>query len=207
MDSKKDRPFFTFKAVDTTSRALIHSWMVQEHVKEWIHGECLQRTLEDLDAFLRGPSSYQHWLSYDGDIPFGYLLTSEVKRDGEDEYACFCRKEDGAITLDVLIGNPQYLGKGLGHRMIQEFLLSKFSTVHEVLIDPEVMNRRAIHVYEKAGFSIVDEFVPPHSTLPHYMMHLDMDKLRRMARRFAAQFHSSNLTRSQNPDNLEFSSK
>ena len=170
---------FTFRLADKSSRPLIHSWMTQEHVHEWINGECLKRTLDDLDAFLSGLSFFQHWLSYDGDVPFGYLLTSTVAMNKEDEYRRFCKIGGEAITLDLLIGNPQYLGKGIAHQMIQEFLLSQCSQVQEVLIDPQVTNRRAVHVYEKAGFSIVEEFIPSHSTLPHYLMRLDMNTLRR----------------------------
>jgi pimeloyl-ACP methyl ester carboxylesterase len=124
-------------------------------------------------------SFWKHWLSYDGDIPFGYLLTSTVAMNKEDEYRRFCKTGGEAITLDLFIGNSQYLGKGIAHQMIQEFLLSQCTQVQEVLIDPQVTNRRAVHVYEKAGFSIVEEFIPSHSTLPHYLMHLDMDALKR----------------------------
>lgn len=188
MDTKNDTFRFAFRAVEKTDRALIHAWMTQKHVSEWIHGECLKRTLDDLDAFFLGASSFQHWLGYDMDVPFCYLLTSDVKKDEDDECARFCKKSGRAITLDILIGDPKYLGRGLAHHVIQEFLLSQFQAVQEVLIDPEVTNRRAVHVYEKAGFSIVEELIPWHSSHPHYMMHLDMDSFRQAMKAFMTQF-------------------
>jgi len=171
--------WFSFAAADKNLRSIIHSWMAQEHVQEWIYGECLKWTLDDLDAFLSGKSLFQHWVAYDGETPFGYLLTSDVIKNGDDEYAQFCTTQGRAITLDVLIGNVDYLGKGMAHRMIKEFLLSHCTQTDEVLIDPDVKNLRAVHVYEKAGFRIVNEFIPAHSTLPHYIMHLRISDLKR----------------------------
>jgi pimeloyl-ACP methyl ester carboxylesterase len=172
---------FTFAPVDKNTEAIILHWLNQKHVQEWIHGPCLQRTLEDIKAILQGSSLFQHWIAYDGITPVGYLLTSQVTKDPNDEYGQFCTTQGPAITLDVLIGNPQYLGKGLAHRMIQEFLLNQCSDAQEVLIDPEMANHRAIHVYEKAGFSVVTKFTPSHNPVPHYLMRLSMDNLKQAA--------------------------
>jgi hypothetical protein len=77
----------------------------------------------------------------------------------------------------MLIGDTNYLGKGLSHILIQEFLLSQFPSVSEVLIDPEATNSRAVHVYKKAGFVMIGEIIPSYSPHLHYMMRLDMKKL------------------------------
>jgi esterase len=191
MDTKNDQDRFTFRAVEKTDRALIHAWMNQKYVSEWIHGDGLTRTLNDLDSFFLGASTFHHWLAYEDRIPFGYLLTSDVKKESDDEYAPFCKKEGIAITLDVVIGNPQYLGKGLAHQMIQEFLLAQFLHVQEVLIDPEVANQKAIHVYEKAGFSILRKFAPSHSAKVHYIMRLDMAVLKQSPKKCLSRYVQS----------------
>jgi RimJ/RimL family protein N-acetyltransferase len=154
---------FTFKLAENSQRKLIHDWLAQEHIKEWLHGKGLQNTLEDLEKFFQGNSLGQHWIADDGDTPFAYLLTS---REGEE-----------AITLDLFICDLNYLGKGLSVQMIQEFLLSQFPHVKEVLIDPEATNTRAIHVYEKVGFCIIGEFIATWHPVPHTKMRLDMKKL------------------------------
>jgi RimJ/RimL family protein N-acetyltransferase len=154
---------FTFKPVQQSQRLLIHHWITQDHIKEWLHGDGLRNTIEDLDKFSEGTSWGWHWIAYDKDIPFAYLLTSE---DGED-----------AITLDLFICDLNYLGKGLSVQMIQEFLISQFPNKKEVLIDPEATNARAIHVYEKVGFRIMDEFIAKWHPVPHYKMQLEMKKL------------------------------
>lgn len=154
---------FTFKPAKSDQKQMIHDWLAQEHIKEWLHGKGLQNTFEDLDKFFKGNSFGQHWIAYDKDIPFAYLLTSD---EGED-----------AITLDLFICDLNYLGKGLGVQMIQEFLITQFPNKKEVSIDPEATNTRVIHVYEKVGFRIVGEFIAKWHPVPHYKMRLKMSDL------------------------------
>lgn len=167
---------FHFKPVDQAHRSLVHSWLKQPYIAEWFYGQGLENTLKHLDEFLQGPSMAQYWLAYDNNHPFAFLITSSVCKP-DDELTKWCSKEGDAITLDMLIGDPDYLGKGLSNSLIKEFLLSQFPQVDEVLIDPEATNTRAIHVYQKVGFRILKEFIPSHSPHPHYMMRLNMQEL------------------------------
>jgi hypothetical protein len=154
---------FTFKPATKDQKALIYTWLAQDHIKEWLHGQGLKNLLENLDRFFKGTSDSCHWIAYDKEIPFAYLLTSP---EGND-----------AITLDLFICDLNYLGKGLAVPMIKEFLLTQFSNKKEVLIDPEATNTRAIHVYEKVGFKIIGEFIASWHPVPHYQMRLVMKEL------------------------------
>lgn len=156
---------FAFRPVARAERALVHSWLAKPHIAEWFYGDGLQNTYRHLDEFLEGAQFLSYWLACDGDHPFAFLITSVA-----DE-------SENAITLDIAIGDEAYLGKGLAQIVIREFLLSQFGDVEEVLIDPEATNLRAVHVYEKVGFSKIRTFVPSHSPHPHYMMRLKMKDL------------------------------
>lgn len=159
----KKRTRFTFKRAEPSERQLIHDWLAQDHIKEWLHGVGLKNTLENLDKSFEGETLFQHWIGYDNDTPFAYLLTSD---EGPD-----------AVTLDLFICDPNYLGKGLSVQMIREFLITHFSHKKEVLIDPEATNTRAIHVYEKVGFRKIGEFTASWHPVPHYQMRLYMKDL------------------------------
>ncbi len=167
---------FHFKPVDATQRALVHSWLMLPHVAKWFYGQGLENTFKHLDEFLDGASFAKYWLAYDNDHPFAFLITSTVSKP-TDELSKWCAKEGTAMTLDMLIGDTNYLGKGLSHILIQEFLLAEFPQVGEVLIDPEATNSHAIHIYKKVGFKILSEFIPSHSPHPHYMMRLNRKEL------------------------------
>lgn len=176
-------PKFTFKHAVESQRDLIHRWLQQDYIREWIHGKGLQNTLTGLEKFFQYQAEgrnldYQsnithHWIGYDGDKPFVYLLTSNILKNTNDEYMQYCKTDGLAITLDIFIGDPNYVGKGLAVSVIRQFLLSQFPDVSEVFIDPEKTNERAVHVYQKAGFRIFGEFIAAWHPVPHYRMRLE----------------------------------
>jgi GNAT superfamily N-acetyltransferase len=167
---------FHFQHVDAEHRSLVHNWLKMPHAAEWFYGQGLKNTIERLDEFLQGASNAQYWLAFDQGRPFAFLITSSVHKP-DDALSRWCIEDGPAITLDMLIGDTDYLGRGLSVLLIKEFLLSQFPKIVEVLIDPEASNSRAIHVYQKAGFKILEEFIPSHSPNLHCMMRLSVKNL------------------------------
>ncbi len=167
---------FSFREIKDTDRDLVHSWLTKPYVAKWFYEDGLANTLKGIDEFIKGLTDTKYWLACDKDKPFAFLITSLVKKP-EDELSKWCVAEGTTITLDMLIGEEEYLGKKLSDLIIKEFLSSQFPEVEEVLIDPEASNTRAVHVYEKVGFQILGEFIPSHSPHPHYMMRLNMNRL------------------------------
>lgn len=160
---------FSFRHVDASYRYLIHEWLKEPHVAEWFYGQGLENTINHLDDFLKGEAKAQYWLGFDGTKPIAFFITSNVEKP-HDEWTHWSLTDGKTITLDMLIGDKDYLGKGLATQLIEEFLSTHFASVKEVLIDPEASNKKAVHVYQKAGFTIIAEFIPSHSPNLHYMM-------------------------------------
>lgn len=154
---------FHFAPLKLSQRLLVYNWLEQTHIKEWVHGIGLQSTLTGIEDFLQGGSSTTYWIGYDRATPFAFFITSPL---GED-----------AITLDVFIYDLSYLGKKLAVPLIHEFLIDQFPNVKKVFIDPEATNTRAIHVYKKAGFKTVGEFIANWHPVLHYQMELNMSDL------------------------------
>ncbi len=154
---------FYFSPAESCQIALIHTWLQQDHIKEWIHGQGLQNTLNGLESFFHGESTTTYWIGYHESTPFAFLITSP---EGSE-----------ATTLDLFICDLHYLGKGLAVPMIHQFLINHFPKVKKVLIDPEATNKRAIHVYKKAGFKVTQEFIASWHPVPHYQMELYMTDL------------------------------
>ncbi|MGE3955037.1 MAG: GNAT family N-acetyltransferase [Parachlamydiales bacterium] len=164
----------TFFPLTKANAPLVRSWLAKPHVTEWFYGKGLASTLKGIDQFVEGEGSrFDLWLAYSDKQPFALLMTSKVTLP-DDELARWCTTEGPAITLDLLIGEEAFLGKGLAAPLICEFLGSQFPHVEEVLIDPEIRNTRAIHAYQKAGFRPLGEFTPEEGTMkgiPRLMMH------------------------------------
>lgn len=185
----KDKlPFrFIFKPAVESQRELIHHWLQQDYIRKWVHRQGLNNLLNGLEKFYhyrkegkgleRDSKITQHWIAYDNHKQFAYLLTSNVFKNTADDYAKYSDSQGLAITLDFFICDTNYLGKGLADTLIKEFLLSNFSDVSEIFIDPEKSNKRAVHVYEKVGFKIVGEFLAPWHPVPHCIMKLNMSDL------------------------------
>ncbi|MCB1108928.1 MAG: GNAT family N-acetyltransferase [Chlamydiia bacterium] len=170
-----------FELLKKDQEEMLNKWLHQDYIAEFWHGVGLQNTLKSISRFVNGEETlYTLWIAYDGDIPFGYLMTSKIDFEKDHLYAKYLNPSSKAITLDLLIGNPSYLGRGLGHRMIKELLLQKFPDKTDVFIDPGVDNPKAIHVYEKAGFYKLEEFIPEwEPSCPCVLMHLKIESLRR----------------------------
>ncbi len=154
---------FRFAAAELSQRSMIHEWLQQKHVAEWLHGVGLQNTFNGLEDFFKGTADATYWIAYDQETPFAFLITFSPEKD--------------VVTLDLFICDLKYLGKGLAVPMIREFLKTHFSHVRRVLIDPEATNTRAIHVYQKVGFKVVGEFIAKWHPVPHCQMELDMKDL------------------------------
>ena len=84
----------------------------------------------------------------------------EVDGRGVGEIQCYHRypgpEYEWDAGIDVFIGEPAARGQGAGIEAIRVMLRHLFEVkrVHRVIIDPEVKNARAIHVYERAGFHL-----------------------------------------------------
>lgn len=160
-----------FAPATSDLKSVIHQWLTLPHVTEWFYGTGLKNTYLFLDDFLSGDRKCTFYIAFDKDTPFALLLTSRVLKPN-DELCRYCEEEGEAITLDMLIGDPGYLGRGLAAPLIDSFLAVCYPSVTEVLIEPEKTNIKAIHVYQNVGFRIIEETIPPHSPHPHWMMRL-----------------------------------
>jgi len=175
---------FYFSPVTINDKPLILHWLKQDHIKEWIHGKGLMNTLRGLDKFLvnqvdnfKQSKDTQHWIGFVDGEPTVYLLVTNVISG--DIYAQYCKKSERAITLDIFLGNRNYLGKGLADVIIKTFIKAHFNDIDVIFIDPEQKNLRAIHVYEKVGFKKTGGFIAPWHPVPHYIMKLAMKNIKK----------------------------
>jgi aminoglycoside 6'-N-acetyltransferase len=90
--------------------------------------------------------------------PVGYLCWQRPPRDELEEAGLADLPED-LVDIDILIGEPEYLGRGIGPRALS-FLLTKLRSegVGFVGLATSTSNRAAIKAYEKVGFRFFRDF-------------------------------------------------
>lgn len=175
-----------FEKVTSQYKSIIFRWFKEPHVMKYFYGDGLKNTLSNLDLFCKGTNNngsytFYHWIAFYDDTPFAFIMTSPVDgpHDENDDYNKWYVDGKKTFTLDLLIGEKEFLGKGLAHLIIQQFILDQYTDADYFIIDPEAANAKAIHVYEKAGFHKVGELCPAFNPKPHIMMRLTVDDLRR----------------------------
>lgn len=160
-----------FERVTGAHLDTIFSWLREPEIMAfWDNTEAHK---DDIIHFTEGrktPSTYAgggyiYWIASLGHEPFAMIMTIEEthKVDLGQEKLSRLSKTGHTYSLDYMIGNPQFFGKGYGSKTLSAFLdffrKEYDSKADTFLIDPTIDNPRAKHVYMKAGFQHVCDFM------------------------------------------------
>jgi hypothetical protein len=137
------------------------------HVNEWFYGPGLERTRKHLSSYVVGSAgNFDPWIAYLDKEPFALIMSSKIRQ--ANPYKKYSKVKN-CQTLDLLIGPREFLSRGLGTRVIKQFI-KQHPTVEQWLIDPELTTQKAIHCYKKIGFKPIEEFIPNFNPRMHLMM-------------------------------------
>ena len=155
--SEPPPPQFSFLPLAEADLPLIARWLDAPHVREWWGDP--QAELANITAHLDDPQVDPYRVDL-ADRPIAYL---QCYRVWPNPPAAFRDQPCGACGIDLFIGEPDCLGRGLGRAMIRQFVAWLFAVTDApcVIIDPDPANRRAIRSYEKAAFRHLRPAVTP----------------------------------------------
>lgn len=138
----------------------MYTWLLKPEVKEWYFDEDAQtyeavREKYDMQS-LKDEYVTSTIIEYEGK-PIGYLQFYETQNEKEYPYSVPLLEEPGVWGIDLFIGETDFIGKGIGPKVIAMIIeyLKKEKHVRTIIIDPDIKNERAIKAYEKAGFQKV----------------------------------------------------
>lgn len=94
--------------------------------------------------------------------PVGYVCWRKPARE-ELEAAGIADLADGLVDIDIFVGEPDWLGRGIGSRALGLLLarLRNDPTIHFAGLGTSSSNQRAILAFERAGFRLYREFLDP----------------------------------------------
>lgn len=150
-------PRVTLEPVDPIRDSkMLLGWFVQPHVAKWWGDP--RRAMQHASEC--APES--HALIVADDAPVGYVCWREPSRQ-ELEAAELTDLPGGVVDIDILIGEPDLLGQGVGSRALELLLarLHRDTRVSIAGLGTSASNTTAIRCFEKAGFRLYREFQDP----------------------------------------------
>lgn len=160
-----------FEKAKIKYHSAILNWLDEPHIKEFWDNS--QEHKSDILNFIEGrktPSPYfdglySYWIGLSDDVPYCLVMTLEEKKEYDipEIKKAHLSKVGSTYSLDFMIGDKNHYGKGLGaltlNTFIDFFRKNVDSSADTFFIDPDVTNEKAKHVYEKAGFKYIDDFI------------------------------------------------
>jgi len=147
---------------------LLRDWLGREHVRRWWGNESLAHA-EDA---LAGPDASAYYLIVLDGRPVGMIQTYLVS--GYPEWEEVVGPGEGLAGVDLLIGDEDATGRGLGPQVLEQFareVVFARPETHACVATIEEANRRSWRAFEKAGFRHVRDV--EEDGLPHRLMRLD----------------------------------
>jgi aminoglycoside 6'-N-acetyltransferase len=151
---------------------LLHSWLNEPHVRQWYYDyEGREPALEFVQAeYFDDDDPTRAFIFATDGRDAGYIQTYRI---GDwDEYARAIGVTETAAGVDMFIGEPDLIHRGLGPTVIEAILEEVFAdpSIESCIIGPEVNNAAAIRCYEKAGFTYLRTADVPGEPQPQYVM-------------------------------------
>ena len=162
----------------------MHRWLNAEHVARWYRVRGISEpSFEWVTARylsrIRGDDRTRSFVIMLGRRPIGYIQAYFIADD--PEYAAQTHVEDGAAGVDMFIGEPELVHKGLGSPIMRRFLDEiVFGDMRAkcCIIGPEPENSAAIRAYEKAGFRYLKTVATPRGDAEYeYLMRMGREEV------------------------------
>jgi aminoglycoside 6'-N-acetyltransferase len=150
----------SFRPLTVTDLAQLHAWLQRPHVRRW---------WRDTDTY---EETVAHYLpSLEGDDPSDHYV---IVVDGRDagmietylvadypEYDAIVRVGAGVAGVDLLIGEPDLTGRGVGTQTLRQFVddivFARAETV-ACIAGVDVENEASLRAFAKAGFTAVRDY-------------------------------------------------
>ncbi len=145
----------SFVPVDASHYAMLERWLKLPHMREWWGDPATE--LGYIRDMVEGRDSTKPFLILvDGEAK-GYIQYWFIGPHQTEEWAqdnpWLMELPADAIGVDLSIGDPDLLSKGVGSQALQAFVSMLREQGHEnIIIDPDPENHRAVSAYRKAGF-------------------------------------------------------
>ena len=160
-----------FESLRAEHLALLREWLGREHVSRWWRTR--EESVTHAEEALAGLDATDYYLIVADGRAVGMIETYRV--DDHPDWAALVGEQGAdASGLDLLIGEEDAVGRGLGPQVLEAFtreVIFRAPDIKAVVATVEEANRRSWRAFEKAGFRHVGDV--EEDGLPHRLMRLE----------------------------------
>lgn len=144
-----------FNPVMEADLPMLAQWLGAPHMREWWGDP--EEELGFIRDMVEGRDSTRPFLIVLDDRPVGYIqywfIGHHQNEQWAKEHPWLMELPSETIGVDLSLGDPELLSKGIGSAALTAFVRRLIEEGHRsIIIDPDRGNARAIRAYEKAGF-------------------------------------------------------
>jgi aminoglycoside 6'-N-acetyltransferase len=144
-----------FVPVGPDHYALLAAWMSEPHWREWWGDP--EEELAYIREMVEGRDTTRPFLFTADGEPVGYIQYWFIGHHQNDQWVkdhpWLMELPAETIGVDLSIGRPDKLSKGIGAAALREFVaMLRREGYRTIIIDPDPSNVRAVRAYRKAGF-------------------------------------------------------
>ncbi|HEY7018305.1 MAG TPA: GNAT family N-acetyltransferase [Gaiellaceae bacterium] len=159
-----------FQPLQREHLPLLAGWLAREHVRRWWRDPvelALAKRVEGIEQ-----DRTEQYLIVSEERPVGMIQTYLVA--DSPEWEAIVGAEPGLAGVDLLIGEEDAAGRGLGPQVLEQFtreVVFARAETSACVATVEEANRRSWRAFEKAGFRHVRDV--EEDGLPHRLMRLE----------------------------------
>ncbi len=166
-----------FRALAAADLPLVHRWLNAAHVRDaYAHGRATtpEQVADEYDPERLRAGGTQPWIVLLDGVPAGYVQTYRIL--DHPAYAAATGIDDESWGLDLFLGEPGLVGRGIGPEVIRGFataVVFASTPACSIVADPPSRNRRSWRAFEKAGFRLWRTVTPTDEGSGDRLMRLD----------------------------------
>lgn len=160
-----------FRPLERDDIPLVAEWLEREHVRAWWREPVEEAISKRVQGIEGDRPTDQYVIVVDG-RDAGMIQTYLVA--DHPDWGAVVGDEPGLAGVDLMIGEPDLVGRGLGPQVLAQFareVVFARPETNAVIATVEEPNRRSWRAFEKAGFRHVRDV--EEEGLPHRLMRRD----------------------------------
>ena len=173
-------PQIRFRPLAVGDLELMHRWLNDDFVARWWPGwPSLEQVREKYVPRIEGRDPTKCYIIELGAAAIGFIQRYRVIDD--PNLRSLIDEPERAGGIDIFLGDRRYAYRGLGPRVIRQFLRERvfdLPATNLCMIDPPQNNLAAIRAYEKVGFHYLATVHASGELEPSHVMILRREELR-----------------------------